>query len=135
MTVGLPSAILASIVSLTVAIAILFRRPRRPLYRGFSSLTFSLFLWHGASFIARLGGEAIVRFQLAAALCIAPTAIWFFSEMVRDHSRTSRRMAKLSVVVSLLLMTPALSPWGSELILRAAVTLYVLGVLAWVFQR
>ncbi|MBI3178671.1 MAG: GAF domain-containing protein [Deltaproteobacteria bacterium] len=134
MTVGLPSAILASVVSLTVAIAILFRRPRRPLYNHFAAFTFSLFLWHGASFISRLGGEAIVRFQTGAALWVAPTAIFFFAELLRDHSRATRRVARLATLASVALFLLVLSPWGTEFPLRALVAAYVLGALGWVFH-
>ncbi len=134
MTVGLPSAILASVVSLTVAIAILFRRPRRPLYNHFAAFTFSLFLWHGASFISRLGGEAVVRLQTAAALWVAPAAIFFFAELLRDHSRATRRTARLVTAVSVALFLLVLSPWGADYPLRALVAIYVLATLGWVFR-
>jgi hypothetical protein len=52
MSLGVPSAILASIVALTVAITIILRRPQRPLYTRFAWFAFALFLWHVASVAA-----------------------------------------------------------------------------------
>lgn len=130
MTVGVISAILATIVSLTVAIAILFRRPRRPLYGRFAAFSFGLGIWHGASVASPMSVEPVVRLQVAAALAILPTAILFFNELLRDHSARARRLARLAFVVSVALLAVDLSPWGMIWIVRAVATSYVIGGLA-----
>jgi two-component system, NtrC family, sensor histidine kinase HydH len=135
MSVGTTSAILASIVSLTVAIAILLRRPRRPLYQFFSAFTFTLFLWHAASVASRLTGGELVRLQLVAALLLPPMAILFFRELLRDRGIASRQLSRIAFGVSSLLIIPAITPLGDELPFRVVCTAYVLGAMALVFNN
>jgi two-component system, NtrC family, sensor histidine kinase HydH len=134
MSLGIPSAILASIVSLTVAITIILRRPQRPLYTRFAWFAFALFLWHVASVASQFGGDVLDRVQVGAALIIAPTAIFFFSEVLRDHSRRSRALASAAIAVGGALMLLNLSPWGGHFLSRALATLYVVTALSFVLH-
>jgi signal transduction histidine kinase len=133
-TVGVISAILAAIVSLTVAIAILIRRPRRPLYGRFAAFSFSLFLWHGASVASPLSVGPVVRLQIGAALALVPTSMLVFNELLRDHSAASRRLARLAFLASGTLLVLVISPWGLGFPVRAVATTYVLGGLALVLH-
>jgi len=91
MSVGVTSAILASVVSISVAIAILLRRPKRRLYSRFAAFTLALFAYHTGSFISRFGDGPMSGLQSVALALIAPLSINFFRELVRDNSRAIRR--------------------------------------------
>ncbi len=130
MSVAVTSGILASVVALTVAIAVLFKRPRRPLYQLFSAFTFSLFVWHGASVVRRFSEASLGRFQVLAALFIPPLASLFFRELLRDRSSASLRFSRITLFVTVVLALAVVSPIGDELALRAVSVTYVLGALA-----
>ncbi|MBI5508314.1 MAG: GAF domain-containing protein [Deltaproteobacteria bacterium] len=134
MSLGIPSAILASIVSLTVAVTILLRRPRRPLYTRFAWFTLALFVWHATAVASRFGGGFTSRLQVAAGLIIAPTSLMFFAEIVRDHSAQSRTVARLAFAIGSVLMALNLSPWGDHLASQWLATLYVVGALGLVLH-
>jgi two-component system, NtrC family, sensor histidine kinase HydH len=134
MSVGVPSAILASIVSLTVAIAILLRRPRRPLYQYFSSFTFSLFLWHAASVASRVSSGQLVRLQVVAALLLPPTAILFYRELLRDRGIASMQMSRIAFGLSSVLFVAGITPLGDELPFRGVCTAYIFVTLALVLN-
>ena len=134
MSLGVPSAILASIVSLTVAITIILRRPQRPLYTRFAWFAFALFLWHTASVASQFFGDAIGRLQVGTALLIAPTAIHFFLEILRDHSIASRTVSSAAIVLCGLLMILNISPWGASWISPSIAILYIVGALGFVLH-
>lgn len=134
MDVGVTSAILASVVCLTVAIAILIRRPRRPLYTNFCMFSFSLGVWHATALATRFGDGTISPFQTGAAVLIPPTAILFFRELLRDHGLASKRLARVAQVVSGLLFLLNFSPWGTSLWCRLLLALYVFVTLALVYR-
>ena len=118
MGVDVTSAILASIVSGTVAIAILFRRPRRPLYQHFSAFTLSLFLYHAAAVAQKLSAGALKSLRMYAALLIAATAGLFFRELLRDRTRTGQRLSRSAILISAILALVALTPLGQEAVVR-----------------
>lgn len=127
MTVGMTSAILASIVCLTVAIAILLRRPRRPMYNYFSSFTFVLFAWNATSLAHDLAGGSIIgRFQMMAALCMPPAGLLFFRELLREHGSIARKLTRLSFVLSSALFILLISPLGDTLWGKVPIVSYVL---------
>ncbi|HET6343996.1 MAG TPA: histidine kinase dimerization/phospho-acceptor domain-containing protein, partial [Myxococcota bacterium] len=130
MDVGVTSAILASVVCLTVAIAILMRRPRRPLYSHFATFSIALFLWHAASLASRFGDDSISLWQSGAAVLIPPPAILFFRELLRDQGLASKTLARLAWVFSGVLVALNFSPWGDTLWLRVPAGMYVFVTLA-----
>ncbi len=134
MSVGTTSAILAAIVSLTVAIAILFRRPRRPLYQSFALFTLALFVWHGAGVADSFAGGELGVLLISAALLLPPAAVPFFRELLRDRSPGSLRLGRVTLIVSGLLMLATLTPIGGELPFRAVAAAYVIGTLALVLN-
>ena len=130
MDVGVTSAVLASVVCLTVAIAILIRRPRRHLYGHFAAFSLALFVWHAAALSSSLGDGGINSWQTAAALLLPPTAIFFFRDLLRDQGLVSMRLASVAWVLSGGGMLATFSPWGGTLWLRIPVALYVCTTLA-----
>ncbi len=126
MTVGVTSAILASIVSLAVTVAMALRRPRRAVYTRFAGFTLALFCWHAASLVARFG-ETGLRLQIAASLFISPAAVLFFSEILREQTAATRRLARATLAISLAALVAVFSPWGTHLAVRAIATLYFAG--------
>lgn len=133
MDVGFTSAILASVVCLTAAIAIFLRRPRRALYRHFGSLCISLFFWHAATLFSRLGNvERIGIWQTGAAVLIPPTAIWFFRELLRDQGLAGKRLSRVAVLLSGGLFFLNFFPIGRTLWVHLLESLYVFVTLAFV---
>ncbi|MBC7792668.1 MAG: hypothetical protein H7Z43_03085 [Clostridia bacterium] len=132
MTVELSSGTLASIVSLTVAIAILFRRPRRTLYVLFAVFSIALFLWHAASVTGSLGlsFELMGTIRRATALLIPPTAALFFTELLRDQSVARRSHAGIYAVLSAVGIGLDVSPWGELLTSRIVIATYVFAAIA-----
>src|SRR5262245_34068409 len=102
MTVELSSGTLASIVSMTVAIAILFRRPRRPLYILFAIVSVAVFFWHAASVTSSFGLPWVLvdSIRRATALLIPPTASLFFNELLRDQTMSRRNYTPIYFVLS-----------------------------------
>ncbi|OGQ91008.1 MAG: hypothetical protein A2289_00875 [Deltaproteobacteria bacterium RIFOXYA12_FULL_58_15] len=133
MTVGVPSAILASVVTLTVTVAVLLRRPRRALQTRFAALSFTLFLWYTTSAVARFGGDNATRLQLTAALLIAPAALSFFSEILREQFAL-RRLLTATQFITAVLVVAAFSPWGTHLAFRGVVTVFVVGAIGFVLH-
>lgn len=127
MTAGVTSAVLASVVCLTVGIAIVFRRPARALYSRFAAFTFAIFCWNAGAFIEGLAGHAVSGFKIWAALFIPPTLILFFAEMLRARGIWVRRMTQGSYVATLALSIILLSPLGSYLATRVLIAVYVIG--------
>lgn len=125
MSVGVTSAILASIVCLTVAVTILFKRPRRTLYGYFSAFTFSLFLWHAAALASQITVTTVGQIQTIAALFIPPTAVLFFRDLLRHQLPVGRRMLPATLAASGLLLLLNFSPFGSYLVVRIGVMGYV----------
>ena len=130
MDVGFTSAVLAGVVCLTVAIAILFKRPRRALYRRFAAFSLALFAWHLLSLASRLNHARFAPWQQGAALFIAPTAIVFFRELLRDRGLASRRLARAAWALSSVLFILGFAPWGRALWLRLAAGIYIFATLA-----
>ncbi len=132
MTVELSSGTLASIVSMTVAIAILFRRPRRPLYIVFAIFSVALFLWHAASVTRSFGLPWIVvdTIRRATALMIPPTASLFFNELLRDQTMARRNFTRVYFVLSFLLIALDVSPWGDIMVSRIVIATYVFATMA-----
>lgn len=135
MDVVVTSAILASVVCLTVAIAIFIRRPRRPLYTHFGTFSVALFAWHAASVANHFGQGSIGRVQTAAALFIPPTAFMFFRELLRPTiGLRTRAFARVAMVLSSLLLLLTLSPWGKSLAVQLMIATYVMVSMA-IIQR
>lgn len=136
MSVELSSGTLASIVSLTVAIAILFRRPRRPLYVLFAVFSIALFLWHAASVTGSLGlsWELMGTIRRATALLIPPTAAPFFTELLRDPTKARRSNYGIYAVLSAIAIGLDVSPWGELLISRIVIATYVFAAMALVMR-
>ena len=136
MTVELSSGTLASIVSMTVAIAILFRRPRRPLYIVFAIFSVALFFWHAASVTRSFGlpWEVVDTTRRATALLIPPTASLFFNELLRDQTMARRNFTRVYFVLSFLLIALDVSPWGDLLVSRIVIATYVFAAMALLMQ-
>ncbi len=135
MTIGVPSAILAAVVSLTIGIAILFRRPRRRLYGYFAGFAFALTLWHTSSVASRLTEEPLSRPQGLAAILIAPTAWLFFRELLRLDRSLVRLALRVVIGVGLLLLVLALLPfWPWNIGLQLSIIAYVGAALALVLR-
>jgi hypothetical protein len=136
MTVELSSGTLASIVSMTVAIAILFRRPRRQLYIVFAIFSVALFFWHAASVTRSFGlpWEVVDTTRRATALLIPPTASLFFNELLRDQTMARRNFTRVYFVLSFLLIALDVSPWGDLLVSRIVIATYVFAAMALLMQ-
>ena len=136
MTVELSSGTLASIVSMTVAIAILFRRPRRQLYIVFAVFSVALFFWHAASVTRSFGlpWEFVDMARRATALLIPPTASLFFIELLRDQTMARRNFTRVYFVLSFLLIALDVSPWGELLVSRIVIATYVFAAMALLMQ-
>ncbi|MBN1961971.1 MAG: GAF domain-containing protein [Deltaproteobacteria bacterium] len=141
MGVDATSAILAAIVSITVAIAVLVRRPQRILYQYFATFTLSLFFWHAAAIASRLSQSDLFNLKLIAALLLPPTAGLFFRELLREPRRSNSRLQRLIFFCSGLLALIGLSPLADEqqhlgiaLIYRTFATTYVIGILAFILN-
>jgi two-component system sensor histidine kinase HydH len=130
MDVNFTSAILASVVCLTVAIAILFRRPRLPLYGHFAGFSLALFLWHLSSLTGRAPSDSMSAWQCAAAVLIPPTGIFFFRELLRERTLASARVATVACVLSGGLLLLCTTPWRSTAWLRLPTAAYVFVTLA-----
>ncbi|MEM6274792.1 MAG: ATP-binding protein [Myxococcota bacterium] len=131
MSVGVSSAILGSIVSATVAIVILFRRRRRRLYLLFSTFSAALFLWHAASIALPYFGTRFSQLQTAASVVMAPLAISFFRELLRDESMVRRNLNRLYGLSSAILLGVLFAvDWERAALVRGLVGLYVIGALS-----
>jgi two-component system, NtrC family, sensor histidine kinase HydH len=124
MGVAVTTAILASIVSGAVAVAILFRRPRQRLYRYFAAFTAALFFWHASAVASGLAGGGLPHLRVLAALCVSPTAGLFFRELLRDRTRMGQRLNRAAILLSGLLLLAV--PLSQELAARALVGTCVL---------
>lgn len=130
MSVGVSSAILGSIVSATVAIVILFRRRRR-LYYVFSAFAAALFIWHAASIALPYFGTRFSQLQSAASLLIAPLALSFFRELLRDDSAVLRNLNRLySLGSAMLLAALFVFDWDHAFFLRGIVELFVVSAIS-----
>jgi two-component system sensor histidine kinase HydH len=134
MDLSITSSMLASVVCLTMAIAVLIRRPKRPLYTYFGFFALSLFAWHGALLLARLHIPFSTRLPTACVLLIPPTALLFFRELLRSNVLKRRRVTRTAWVVSLALTGMLLSPLAHTVAFQAAVACYVSSVLVWIQQ-
>ncbi len=125
MDVIFTSALLAGVVCLTVAIAVLLRRPRRGIYRDFAVFSLTLCAWHILGLVGQFHHESLRPWQQGAALFISPSAIVFFRALLRDRGLASRRLARAAWVIATLLFVLGFAPWGQSLWLRvpAATTL------------
>ncbi|MEL7306205.1 MAG: hypothetical protein AAGJ56_10290, partial [Myxococcota bacterium] len=131
MSVGVSSAILGSIVSATVAIVILFRRRRRRLYLLFSTFSAALFLWHAASIALPYFGTRFSLLQTAASVVMAPLAISFFRELLRDESMVRRNLNRLYALSSAILLGVLFAlDWDRAAVVRGLVGLYVISALS-----
>ena len=130
MHVSFTSAILASIVCLTVAVAILLRRPRRSLYTYFAAFCGTLFLWHVSTLSSRFAGGGLGAWQLGAAVLIPPAAILFFRALLREHTLGSRTLSSAAYVVSLVLVVLCSTRFGSSPWVQIPAASYVFVTLA-----
>lgn len=126
MNVGVTSAILASIVSGTVAIAILLRRPRLRIYSYFAAFTVAVFVYHTGSLISQITDGAIAGVPYVALALIAPLSILFFRKLVRDNSRSARQYLRLSVLISGFFSALSFTPLGDHAMVRLALGAFVL---------
>ena len=126
MNVGVTSAILASVVSSTVAIAILLKRPRLRIYSHFAAFTLAIFAYHTGSLISQIADGAISGVPNVALALMAPLSILFFRELVRDHRRTTRQYLRISVVISGFFSALIFSPLGNHTMVRLALGAFVL---------
>ncbi|MEK7704534.1 MAG: hypothetical protein AAB426_06200, partial [Myxococcota bacterium] len=126
MNVAVSSAILGSVVSLTIAVAALIRQPRRQPYVYLSLLSFSMLLWHAASVAGGYGGLVVERVQIGAALIVPPLAILFFRQLLRVHSARSRRLSRTLAIASTTLFVINVSPLAELLVIRASSVAYVI---------
>lgn len=115
---------------MTVAIAILIRRPRRPLYTYFAAFSIALFFWHATALATRFGDGSISWWQSGAAFLIPPTAILFFRELLRDQGLASKRLAAVAQFLSGALLLINFSPVGYSIWFRLPAACYVFGTLA-----
>ncbi len=136
MGVEVTSAILASIVSLTIAIAVLARQPRRPLYRYFSAFALALFAWHAAFVAEVLSGLHLPHLQLFASLLLPPIVTLFFRELLREQSSESPRLKRMTWVISAVLIIFGMTPLADDLAhatisaaYRTIATSYIYGTL------
>ena len=126
MSIGITSAILASIVSLTVAIAILLRRPQRRLYSRFALFTLALCLYHAGSLITRFGEGPMSPLQSVTAAFIAPLTLLFFADVVRDNSPTIRHYIRTGFLISGIFTVLCISPLGRSAFILLPLGIYVL---------
>ncbi|MBT6178536.1 MAG: hypothetical protein HOI23_14915 [Deltaproteobacteria bacterium] len=127
MTASVTSAVLASVVCLTVGIAIAFRRPFRTLYTRFAAFTFAIFFWNAGAFIEGLTGHTFAGLKIWAALFIPPTLILFFAEMLRARGAFVKRITQFSYIATLTFFLILLSPLASLFVTRFLIAVYVIG--------
>jgi len=124
---GVTSAVLASVVCLTVGIAIAFRRPFRALNTRFAAFTFAIFFWNAGAFIEGLTGHTFTGLKIWAALFIPPTLILFFAEMLRARGAFVKRLTQISYIATLSFAVILMSPLASLFITRVLIAAYVIG--------
>jgi signal transduction histidine kinase len=112
------------VVSLTVAVTILVRRPRRSLYLYFSAFSFVVFCWHAASLVSRFS-ETLTRLQMIAAVLVPATAVPFFKELLASDHALWRRLVPVSLVTSTVFLVLAVSPLGRFWPVQLAAVVYV----------
>ncbi len=135
MGADITSAILATVVCITIAIAILVRRERRSVYRSFSVFALCIGLWHTSSLLTRLAVESLLRWHLLLALAIPPTALRFYRGLVRDPDPRIRQLHNASFFISGGLALLVLSPLGTSEIIHSLMGIYVLGILAAMLEQ
>ena len=110
MNASVTSAILASVVCLTVGLAIAFRRPFRSLNTRFAAFTFTIFFWNTGAFIEGLTGYTVTGLKIWAAIFIPPTLILFFAEMLRSRSFFMKKLTQISYTATLTFSIILVSP-------------------------
>ncbi len=127
MNASVTSAILASVVCLTVGLAIAFRRPFRTLNTRFAAFTFTIFFWNTGAFIEGLTGHTVTGLKIWAAIFIPPTLILFFSEMLRSRSFLMKKLTQISFVATFVFALVLMSPLASAFFTRFMIAVYVIG--------
>lgn len=138
LTLATQSALLAMVVSLASAAALVLK-DRRPLYVRFAAFAGCVAAYYLAVFLDALlpeGGLGRARLMVSAAIVI--TAGLFLEGLMGDSPQTAGRDRRESLVVTVIVMALALSPWGTSVyasVACAALTVLTLGRRLWQMER
>lgn len=124
MSMGVPSALLASVVCLTVAIAILFRKPRRALYVRFAAFTLNLTLWYVGGIVTHIN-TGFYHLQTAAALALPASGLVFFRGLLRSRNLGGRQVVRFASIAAVVLFVLSLSPLAETMSFRALFVAHV----------
>ncbi|MCG3174692.1 MAG: Adaptive-response sensory-kinase SasA [Myxococcota bacterium] len=133
MEVRTQSELLASIITLSIALSSLLRRPRPRLHQTFAWMNLALFAWFTSRFIYEVNvsreddGTAFwFRLSMAAA-CVIPLASRpFLDSFLRSGSRP-KTFGAAAYAASATLFLLAFSAWSAQPWFSAAVYVYVFG--------
>lgn len=111
MTIQTSAAVLAGVVSLSVAIAFVFRRPRKPLYLYFAAFAFYFFIWHATALISSAVDDHSLSRQWVTTL-MPPVLLFFFRAFVHLENRAVQVAATATPVISVLWLLALATPLG-----------------------
>ena len=102
MNASLSSAIVATIVAVTVTIGVSLRRPYRGIYGQFGAFSFAIGLWHLGILLEGFADNIGLRLQLLAGSWLPAFTLKFFITLLQDKGRLANRSLRFSYVIGIL---------------------------------
>ena len=100
MNASVSSAIVATIVAVTVTIGVAIRRPYRGIYGQFGAFSFAIGLWHLGILLEGFADNAGLRLQLLAGSWLPAFTLRFFITLLQEKGRLATRSLRFSYVLS-----------------------------------
>ena len=134
MDVRLQTALIAAVVSLSLAASVVVRARKRRDQWLFAVFGLNVSLWYATRFVAIwLGSGLVGRLNLALGITLPLTAVAFFAAFVGTPDGPGavrmQRLRRAAVGVALVLLVLTASPLHEHILVRASVLLYVVVVL------
>ena len=112
MNASVSSAIVATIVAVTVTIGVSLRRPYRGIYGQFGAFSFAIGLWHLGILLEGFADNVELRLQLLAGSWLPAFTLKFFITLLQDKGRLANRSLRFSFVVGILGLSNLFVPAG-----------------------
>ncbi|MEC8049158.1 MAG: ATP-binding protein [Myxococcota bacterium] len=112
MNASLSSAIVATIVAVTVTIGVSLRRPYRGIYGQFGAFSFAIGLWHLGILLEGFADNIGLRLQLLAGSWLPAFTLKFFITLLQDKGRLANRSLRFSYVIGILGISNLFIPAG-----------------------
>ena len=110
MNASVSSAIVATIVAVTVTIGVSIRRPYRGIYGQFGAFSFAIGLWHLGILLEGFADSAGLRLQLFAGSWLPAFTLKFFITLLQDKGRLANRSLRFSYILGVLGFTNLFVP-------------------------